>query len=106
MARMGPARPRLRDAFGRAALRWMVAGRRRRAHRAKTWPMRMFPPLPPRQGDAVPAGDAAVPIEEARTMDAGELLAHLAKRSRLIGACVTAALLLAVLYIFLTPAEY
>jgi succinoglycan biosynthesis transport protein ExoP len=39
-------------------------------------------------------------------MDAGELLAHLAKRSRLIGACVTAALLLAILYIFLTPAEY
>jgi uncharacterized protein involved in exopolysaccharide biosynthesis/Mrp family chromosome partitioning ATPase len=67
----------------------------------------MFPPFSSRQADAAPPrGRATVPNEETGTMDARELLAYLAKRSRLIGACVAAALSLAILYILLTPNEY
>jgi uncharacterized protein involved in exopolysaccharide biosynthesis/Mrp family chromosome partitioning ATPase len=47
-----------------------------------------------------------MPTEEPGTMDLRELLAHLAANSRLIAACVTAALIAATVYLLLVPAEY
>ena len=43
---------------------------------------------------------------EAGSMDTRELVAHLARRSRLIAACVIAALLAAILYLLVAPVEY
>ena len=64
--------------------------------------MRMSTSLPPRQNGASAQG-GAVPAGE--TMDARELVSHLAKRARLIIACVAGSLLLGILYLLVVFVE-
>jgi uncharacterized protein involved in exopolysaccharide biosynthesis/Mrp family chromosome partitioning ATPase len=63
-------------------------------------------PPPQKPAEAAVSPDARPAAPEAGTMDLRELAGHLARRWRLIAACVAAALLLAFGYLLVAPAQY
>ena len=63
-------------------------------------------PPPQKPAEAAVSPDARPSAPEAGTVDLRELAGHLARRWRLIAACVAAALLLAFGYLLVAPAQY